>query len=233
MLIHRINEQRKMAGGGASAYNFGGSSKSDSSTKTTSQTTNWTDYNDQRVVGQDEAIGLSGNGSTVNRTTSNLTSFIDTSNRSTNFSDTSNRSTNFSDSSTTDNRNQSKSTTTFTDNSDRSVRITTTDHGAVAAGLGLGTKALDMAGKAVSDAFNSATLQTESGLKATMAAFDLAKSSGANSMASSAAVLGFASDTIGEARAAFQEADDNGQKTIAVYAILAVAAVGVALALRR
>jgi len=221
MLIHRINEQRKMAGGRASAYNFGGDSKSDSSTKTTSNTTNWTDYNDQRVVGQDEAIGLSGNGSTVNRTTSNLTSFIDQSNRSTNFSDTSDRST------------VNNSTTTFTDNSDRSVRVTTTDHGAVAAGLGLGTKALDMAGKAVSDAFNSATLQTESGLKATMAAFDLAKSSGANSLAGSAAVLGFATDTIGEARAAFQEADDNGQKTIAVYAILAVAAVGVALALRR
>ena len=213
----------KMAVGGPSPYNFGGSNKTDSSTKTTSETTNWTDYNDQRVVGQDEAIGLSGNGSTVNRTTSNLTSFIDQSNRSTNFSDTSNRSTNFNDSST--------NSTSFVDNS--SVNYTTTDHGAVAAGLGLGTKSLDMAGKAITDAFSTATLQTENGLKATMAAFDLAKSSGANSLAGSAAVLGFATDTIGEARAAFQEADDNGQKTIAVYAIVAVAVIGVAVAWNR
>lgn len=209
MLIHRYNEQRRMAGGRASPYNFGGDSKSDSSTKTTNNTTNWTDYNDQRVVGQDEAIGLSGNNSTVNRNTSNLTSFIDQSDRS------------------------NSGNTSFVDNSDRSVRVTTTDHGAVAAGLGLGTKALDTVGKTVGDAFRLATIQTESGLKATQAAFDLAKSSGANSLAGSAAVLGFASDTIDQARTAFQEADDNGQKTIAVYAILAIAAIGVAVAWRR
>jgi len=221
MLIHRINEQRKMAGGGASAYNFGGSNKTDSSTKTTSNTTNWTDYNDQRVVGQDEAIGLSGNNSTVNRTTSNLTSFIDTSNRSTNFADSR---------STVDN---SDSSTQFTDNSDRSTHYTTTDHGAVAAGLGMGTKALDTVGLTMKQAFDSLTIQSEHGLKATNAAFDLAKSSGANSMANSAAVLGFATDAIKETRAAFQEAEDGGNKQIMLYAVMAVAAVGIAVAVRR
>lgn len=215
MLIHRINEQRKMAGGGASAYNFGGSNKTDSSTQTTSNTTNWTDYNDQRVVGQDEAIGLSGNNSTVNRTTSNLTSFIDTSNRSTNFADSSDRS------------------TQFTDNSDRSTHYTTTDHGAIAAGLGLGTKALDSVGATMKQAFDSLTIQSEHGLQATRAAFDLAKSSGANSMTSSAAVLGFATDAIKETRAAFQEAEDGGNKQIMLYAVMAVAAVGIAVAMRR
>lgn len=209
MLIHRYNEQRRMAGGRASPYNFGGDSKSDSSTKTTNNTTNWTDYNDQRVVGQDEAIGLSGNNSVVNRNTSNLTSFIDTSNRS------------------------SASNTEFTDNSDRSTHYTTTDHGAVAAGLGLGTKALDMAGATTKAAYDALIVQSEHGLKATSAAFDLAKSSGANSMASSAAVLGFASDAIKETRAAFQEAEDGGNKQIMLYAVLAVAAVGIAMAMRR
>ncbi len=209
MLIHQYNAQRKWAGGRPSAYNFGGDSKSDSSTKTTNNTTNWTDYNDQRVVGQDEAIGLSGNNSTVNRTTSNLTSFIDTSNRS--------------------------SSTSFTDSSDRSTHFTstTTDHGAVAAGLGLGTKALDTVGLTAKEAFASLNLQTEAGLNATRAAFDLAKSSGANSGATSAAVLGFASDTIAQTRAAFQEAEDGGNKQIMLYAVLAVAAVGIAMALRR
>jgi len=195
--------------------NFGGDNKTDSSTKTTSNTTNWTDYNDQRVVGQDEAIGLSGNNSTVNRTTSNLTSFIDTSNRSTNFADSSDRS------------------TQFTDNSDRSTNYTTTDHGAVAAGLGMGTKALDTVGLTMKQAFDSLTVQSENGLKATHAAFDLAKSSGANSMANSAAVLGFATDAIKETRAAFQEAEDGGNKQIMLYAVMAVAAVGIAVAVRR
>lgn len=219
MLMHVYRNKWKMAQGRSGAYCFGGGSKSDSSTQTTSNVTNKTDYNDKRAVAQDEAISIGGDGNTINRSTSNLTAFFDSSNRSTNFTDQSNRS--------------NSGNTSFVDNSDRSVRVTTTDHGAVAAGLGLGTKALDMAGKTVSDALGMASLQTETNLKATLAAFDLAKSSGANSLAGSAAVLGFATDTIEEARAAFQEADDNGQKTIAVYAILAVAAIGVAVAWRR
>ena len=211
MLIHRYNEQRRMAGGRASPYNFGGDSKSDSSTKTTNNTTNWTDYNDQRVVGQDEAIGLSGNNSVVNRNTSNLTSFIDTSNRS------------------------STSTTEFSDNSDRSTHYTstTTDHGAVAAGLGLGTKALDMAGATTKAAYDALIVQSEHGHTATQSAFDLTISTRAMEMASGAAVLGFASDAIKETRAAFQEAEDGGNKQIMLYAVLAVAAVGIAMAMRR
>lgn len=211
MMFHYLAKM-KMAGGRPSPYCFGGGSKSDSSTQTTSNTSNLTNYNDKRAVGQDEAISLGGDGNVVNRSTSNLTSFIDSSNRS------------------------SSSNTSFVDNSNRSVSMTTTnvttDHGAVAAGLGLGTKALDTVGATTKQAFALATIQAENGLKATQAAFDLAKSSGANSLAGSAAVLGFASDTIKEARTAFQEADDNGQKTIAVYAILAVGAIGVAMAVR-
>lgn len=213
MLMHEYHRKWKMAEGRPSAYCFGGDSKSDSSTKTTNNTTNWTDYNDKRAVAQDEAISIGGDGNTINRSTSNLTAFFDSSNRSTNFAD--------------------NSTSTYTDNSSVNFTSVTTDHGAVAAGLGLGTKALDMAGKTVTDALGMASLQTETNLKSVLAAFDLAKSSGANSLAGSAAVLGFATDTIGEARAAFQEADDNGQKTIAVYAILAVAAIGVAVAWKR
>lgn len=211
----------------ATPANFGGDSKSDSSTSTTNNTTNHTDYNDLRNVAQDSAVSLSGSNNVVDRSTSNLTQFFDSSNRSstslTSFMDMSDRSTNFSDS----------RTTTTVDNSDRSVHMTSTDHGAVLAGQALGMKALDMSGQTVSDAFGFMKQQNQTSLDATRAAFDLAKSSGANSLAGSAAVLGFAADTIGEARAAFQEAEDGGQKTIAMYAIAAVAAIGVAVALRR
>lgn len=211
MLIHRYNEKRKMAGASASPYNFGGSSKSDSSTSTTNHISNSTDYNDKRAVAQDEAISLGGDNNVVNRSTSNLTSFIDTSNRS------------------------STSTTQFTDSSDRSTHYTstTTDHGAVAAGLGLGTKALDTVGATTKSAFDSLIAMSDNGLRATNAAFDLAKSSGANAMSNSAAVLGFASDAIKETRAAFQEAEDGGNKQVMLYAVAAVAVVGVAMALRR
>lgn len=194
--------------------NFGGSSKSSTSTASTNNTTNNVTSTDRRAVASDSAVSLTGDNNSIDRSTSNLTQFFDSSNRSST-----------SLTSFTDNR-------STVDNSDRSVRITSTDHGAVAAGLGLGNKALDTVGKTVDSAFNLATLQSKNGLEATRAAFDLAKSSGANSLAGSAAVLGFASDTIQEARAAFQEAEDGGQKTIAIYALLAVGAIGVALALR-
>jgi len=223
MLIHAYRNKWKMAQGRPAAYCFGGSSKSDSSTSTTNHISNNTDYNDKRAVAQDEAISLGGDNNVVNRSTSNLTSFIDTSNRSTSsttqFTDNSNRST--------------SSNTTFTDTSDRSVNYTTTDQGAVAAGLGLGAKALDTVGATTKSAFDSLIAMSDNGLKATHAAFDLAKSSGANSMANSAAVLGFAQDTIKQTRAAFQEAEDGGNKQIMLYAVVAVAVVGVAMALRR
>lgn len=229
-------------------YNFGGDSKSDSSTSTVNDTKNYNTVTDMRNVASEQAVSVSGAGNSIDRSTSNLTQFFDTSDRSTKFTDLSDRSTTFT--SNSGNTNNSNNTTVFTDNSNRSVtsHTTVTDYGSVNASVGmagaLGTKAFDMAGLmagqanglaglTISGAIDNLKKQSETGLEATKLAFDLVRSSGANNLASSAAVLGMAQSTIEKSAAAFQEASDGGEKKTIMYAIGAVAAVGVAYALSR
>jgi hypothetical protein len=230
---------------------FGGD-ESNSSTSSNS-TSNQTAYNtDKRNVASDAAISLSGDGNTIDRSTSNLTQFFDASNRSTNFSDTSNRSTTFTDNSDRSTAFQSlansNNTTIFTDNSDRSVVSTVTDYGSVNASVGLAsalsTKAFDtaallsgqatgLAGVSIKGAIDNLMKQSETGLEATKLAFDMVRSSGANNMASSAAVLGMAQNAIEKTAGAFQEASDGGEKKTIMYAIGAVAVIAVAFAMNR
>ncbi|MBV6324363.1 hypothetical protein KVP70_25845 [Duganella sp. HSC-15S17] len=144
--------------GRANPYNFGGDSESDSSTDTTSSTTNNTYNQDKRNVASDAAVAISGSGNSIDRSTSSLTSFIDSSttssltsfvdsstkdsstkftdnsNRSTTFTDGSNRSTTFTDSSTKDasthftDFSTKDSSTKFTDNSTKDSSTKFTDN---------------------------------------------------------------------------------------------------------
>lgn len=66
---------------------FGGSSESDSHVDTTNNTTNTAYNTDKRTVASDAAVGVGGDGNTVNR--SETTSFRDSSDRSTHISYTS------------------------------------------------------------------------------------------------------------------------------------------------
>jgi hypothetical protein len=203
--------------------NFGGDSDSDSSTQTTANTTNNTDYNDKRAVGSDSAVSLSGDRNVVDRSSS--TSFTDTSNRSstslTSFLDTSNRA----------------NTTTFTDNSDRHVVNTTTDFGSVSAALGLaGTMtagAYGVANNGINGAIEALKLQSKNGVDMVSKAFDLAKSSAANSQQSGAQLMGFATDALQATQSAMADAKDSGQSKMVIYAIGAIAVIGVAFALKR
>jgi hypothetical protein len=214
--------------------NFGGSSKADSSVKTTNQTDNYAVSTDKRAVAQDSAVSLTGDGNTVNRnsttnfadssnrSTTSLTSFIDNSfkdsSSKTTFTDTSNRSTN------------------FTDNSNRSVTTTVTDYGSVGAALdGMGamtSRAFDTADIGIKGAVDVLKLQTTEGYKGVSDAFATARAMSASSQANSAAVLGFATDTINKTNAAFQQADDGGDSKMVMIAIAVVGAVGVALVLK-
>lgn len=205
--------------------NFGGDSESDSSTSTRNDTTNYATSTDKRAVASDQAVSLTGDYNTIDRSTSNTTQFFDSSNRSstslTSFLDQSNRSTN------------------FTDNSDRSVTTvnTMTDYGSVSGGLSLADsmtkRALDLSGNSIGGAIDVLKLQTKTGADSTAAAFDLARASGANSLSSSAAVLGFANSAIRETADAFAQAKDGGQSKMVMAAIGAVAVVGIAFALNR
>jgi hypothetical protein len=211
----------KMARGRSGAYCFGGDSDSDSSTRTTSNTSNTATSTDKRAVASDQAVSLTGDGNSIDRSTSNLTQMFDSSNRSTNFADSSNRSTNFQD------------------NSDRSVHTTytTTDFGSVNAALTLNgamtTKALGVADNSVQGAIDVLKLQTTEGQKTISGAFNLAQSSAANAMQNSAQVLGFASSALASTQAAYAEAKDGGQSKMMMYAIIAAGAVAVAFALKR
>lgn len=209
-----------------------GSDDSSSTTSSTSTATNTAYETDRRAVASENAVSLTGDNNSIDR--SNTTNFFDTSNRSstslTSFMDNSNRSTNFQDNSLKD------SSTHFTDSSDRSVHNTVTDYGSVNSSLSLNgsmtSQAFGVAGSAIGGAIDVLKLQTVEGNKSVMAAFDMAKSSGANSMASSAAVLGFASDAIKQTNSAFAQAKDGGQSKMVMAAFGVIAAIGVAFALR-
>jgi hypothetical protein len=202
--------------------NFGGDSDSDSSTNTTNQTTNHATSIDKRNVASDAAVALSGDGNTVDRSTSNVTTFTDTSNRSstsiTEMMDKSNRSTN------------------FTDNSDHSVSTTITDYGSVNKSLdGLGamtSKALDVAAGGVNNSLDALKALADMQQKTVLAAFDMSKAASAGALSNSAAVMGFANSAIEKTNAALEDAADGGQSKMVTYAIAAVAAVGIAFALK-
>jgi hypothetical protein len=230
--------------------NFGGDSDSDSSTSTSNLTTNNVSSIDKRSVASDEAVSLSGDNSSIdrssttsfldqsNRSTTNLTTFIDqsTKDNSTHFSDTSDRSTNFlSDSSLKNSNNTSfvdSSVKTSSSNTSTTTNNTSTDYGSVSGALTLAgsmtTKAFGLAGYVYGGAVDALKQTSKDSQSNIMAAFGAA----ASSQSSSAAVLGFASDAIKQTGAAFAESKDGGQSKMMVAAIAAVAVVGVAFALR-
>jgi hypothetical protein len=211
---------------------WGGDSSSDSSTSTLNDTKNYDTNTDRRAISGDSAVALSGDNNTVDRSTSNLTQFFDTSNRSsstvTEFRDNSNRSTNFSDS--------SNRSTNFADNSNRSVNTTVTDYGSVGGSLSLAgsmsTKAFEVADGGIKGAIDTLKLQSSAGAKMVEQAFDLARSSGANALGTSAQVIGLANSAIQKTEAAMTQAKDGGQSKMVMAALAAVGAIGVALALR-
>jgi hypothetical protein len=204
--------------------NFGGGSKSDSSTSTTNDTTNHVSSTDMRNVASDSAVAISGSGNTIDRSSSSVTSFIDTSNRST--------LTSFVDNSTKD------SSTKFTDNSDRSVTTVNnvTDYGSVNSSLTLAgsmtNKAFDTAALGITGAIDVLKQESDNGLKAIGMAFDSVGKQSALSASSSAATLGFASDALKATQAALQDAKDGGQSKMVMTAIVAAGAVAVAFALK-
>lgn len=121
--------------------NFGGDSDSDSSTTTTNDVKNYATSIDKRAVASDNAVSLTGDNNSIdrsqstsftdtsNRSTSSITSFLDNSvkDSSTNFTDYSSKdsSTHFTDLSNKD------SSTKFSDSSikDSSVKTTNTNSG--------------------------------------------------------------------------------------------------------
>lgn len=225
-----------------SFFGLFGDEDSSSTTATTNDTTNNATSIDKRSVASESAVSLTGDGNTIDR--SSATNFFDTSNRSstdiTSFLDKSvkdSSSKNSGNTSFADTSNRSVNTSTsFTDASDRSVHNTLTDYGSVNSAMSLSgamsAQAFGVADKAVGGAIDVLKLQTIEGNKTVMAAFDMARSSGANSMATSAAVLGFASSAMKETSAAFAEAKDGGQSKMVMAALVAVAVIGVAFAVR-
>ncbi|RFP36156.1 hypothetical protein [Duganella sp. BJB476] len=229
---------------------FGGDSESDSSTSTTNHVTNNATSVDKRNVASEQAVALSGDNNVVDRSQTSNTSFVDSSNRSTtsltSFLDSSTKdsSTHFSDSSTKDSsthfsdssvRNTDNSTQ-FTDNSNRSVSYSSTDFGSVAAALGgmttLGNSAFAFGGSAVNGSVDALKQISADNQKSVAAAFNMASLSGANSMKSSADVLGFASSAITKTADAFAAAKDGGESKNIMYALVAIAVVGVAFAFK-
>jgi hypothetical protein len=202
--------------------NFGGDSESDSSTNTTNQTDNYSTFVDRRNVASDAAVSLSGDGSVVDRSTTSLTTFSDSSNRSsssiTEFTDNSNRSTNFAD------------------NSNRSVNTTVTDYGSVNKSLdGFGSmtsKALDVAAGGVNNSLDALKSLADMQQKTVLAAFDMSRSASANALTNSAAVMGFANQALEKTATAMETATDGGESKMVTYAIAAAAVVGVAFALK-
>jgi hypothetical protein len=203
--------------------NFG----SESSSSANQTTTNNVNNIDRRLVGSEEAMLNSGDGSSLTRITN--TNFTDGSNRSTNFTDSSNRSTstNFSDSSV-------RNTTTNTN-------ITTTDFGSVGAALsGMGTTAnlaIDNAGQQVQGAINLLRLASSNGLDMLGTVLDFAAGSAANSDNNIAKALGFAGNTINDAitktSSAFAQASESQDNKSLKIAAIAIVAVAVAFALKK
>lgn len=195
---------------------------SDSSTRNT-----FTDSSTTFTDGSDRSTRMTDNS---NRSSSNITEFVDKSVRdnSTRMTDSSVR-----DSST---RLSDSSVRHSVDNSDRSVNYTSTDYGSVGLALGgltqMSTKSLDVTAGAVNGVIGALKGMSGDSLLAMKSAFDFAGGASANSMSNSAAVMGFANSALKETSAAFAEAKDNGQSKMVMYAIGAIAVIGVAFALK-
>jgi hypothetical protein len=203
MISFHYARKAKMAQGRSGAYCFGGSSKSDSSVKTTNQTDNYALSVDKRAVAQDSAVSLTGDGNTVNR------------NQTTNFNDSSNRST--------------TSLTSFVHTTVTDYGSV----GAALNGMGAMTnRAFDSVDIGMAGAVDVLKLQTNEGYKAVSSAFAAAREASASAQANSAAVLGFASNMVDKTNAAFQQADDGGNSKMVMAAIVVVGAVGIAIALK-
>lgn len=221
--------------------NFGGDSSSDSSTRTDNNTQNNIQSTDKRAVGSDQAVALTGDGNTIDRSTNSLTQFNDSSNRSTSsitsFLDTSNRSTNFADSSNRSTTDNSDRSTNFTDNSNRSTNTTVTDYGSIGSSIGLAgsmsTAAFNTAQLGIKGAIDTLQLESNNNLTAVSKAFDMAKSSAANAQTSGAQMLGFATTALADTQQALANAKDGGQSKMVTYAIAAIAVIGVAFALKK
>lgn len=184
-------------------------------------------------------------------TTDNSTFFSDSSSRdqSTHFTDNSSRdqSTYFSDSSVRDSsthfadssvKNSLDShNTSMVDNSNRSVNYSSTDYGSVGKALDslgqMSSKSLDVAAGGVNGALDAMKYLADKNQQSVAAAFDFTKSASANSISNSAAVLGFANNAIAKTAEAFAEAKDGGESKNIMYALMAIAAIGVAFALRK
>lgn len=186
--------------------NFGGS---ESSSQANTTTTNNVNNIDRRLVGEGEAMGNTGDNSTLTRITQTTANFTDNSNRSVNFSDSS-----------------VKNTTTNT-----TTNVTTTDFGSVGAALsGMGqtaSLALNNANETVSGAINLLRLASSNGLDMLGTVLDFAAGGQQKSEENFAAAIGFAQNTIGQASQAFaqaSESQDNKSLKIAAIAIVAVAA---------
>lgn len=211
-----------------------GSDDSSSTTSTSNATSNTAYNTDKRAVASDQAVSLTGDNNAIDRSTSSVTSFFDASNRSstdlTSFIDNSNKSTNFADTS-------SKTTndiTSFADSSSKNSGNSTSfvDSSNRATSTSMTTMNTTSDFGAIGGAVDVLKLQTVEGQKSIMAAFDMAKNSGANSMKNSAEVLGFATSAIKESAGAFAQAADGGQSKMVLAALVVVGAVGVAFALR-
>jgi hypothetical protein len=236
MILRPAQIYRMRLGMTITPAHFGGDSSSDSSTQTTNDVKNYATSIDKRAVASDSAVSLTGDGNSIDRSsstsffdnsvtaTNTLTSFIDNSKK-----DSSTNYTNLASEANTNSKN-----TTFTDTSNHSVTTnnTTSDYGSVNGALTLAgsmtTKAFGLAGDAYGGAVDALKQTSKDSQSSIMAAFGAA----ATAQASSAAVLGFASDAIKQTGAAFAESKDGGQSKMMVAAIAAVAVVGVAFALR-
>lgn len=247
---------------------FSSKSSSTSSNETLNQTTNDVTNIDKRNVASDQAVGLTGDGSWIDRSSwaqdntnnstwmqdnskrssSTITQMFDNANRSTNFSDSSVRdsSTFFSDSSV---RTDSHATSLFdyskksdshdtsmVDNSNRSVSYNTTDYGSVGKALDslgmMSSKSLDVAAGGVAGSIEALKYLADQQQKSVTAAFDLTRSASSNALGNSAQVMGFANSALEKTAAAYAQARDGGESKNIMYALAAVAVVGVAFALK-
>lgn len=177
----------------------GGSSSSQANQETTNTTTNFVNEADKRVVASDQAIGLSGDGNTVTRT-----SYASTDN-STHFAD-----------------NSVHNTTTNT-----TTNYTSTDYGSVSAALtgmqATAEGALHLSGDAISSAVDSIKASGDNQLSALTKALGFASTAMDQAHATANDVLGYAQQSISQASDAFAQAKQPEEKIM--YALIAAMAV--------
>lgn len=215
-------------------------------------TNNSTFFQDNSDRSTNTSTSNSNNTSMVDsRSTTSITQMFDKSSRdnSTHFTDSSTKdnSTYFSDSSVRDSSTHfadssvktslDSHNTSMVDNSNRSVTYSSTDYGSVGKALDslgmMSSKSLDVAAGGVNGSIDALKYLADKNQQSVAMAFDFTKSASANSVSNSAAVLGFANSAIAKTAEAFAEAKDGGESKNIMYALMAIAVVGVAFALRK